>query len=54
MHLNSSGIEGYLGTTFINPLCYADDLCLISLSFSGMPQLLHICHKYAAEHQLLL
>ena len=32
MHLNSSGIRDYLGTAFINHLCYADDLCLISLS----------------------
>ena len=53
MHLNSSGIGGYLGTAFINHLCYADDLCLISLSSSGMQQLLHICNTYAAEHQLL-
>ena len=52
MHLNSSGIGGYLGTAFINHLCYAD-LCLISLSSSGMQQLLHICNEYAAEHQLI-
>ena len=38
---------------YINHLCYADDLCLISLASSGMQQLLHICNKYAAEHQLL-
>ena len=49
MHLNSSGIGGYLGTAFINHLCYADDLCLIS----RMQQLLHICNGYAAEHQLI-
>ena len=54
MHLNSSGIEGYLRTAFINNLCYVDDLCLISLSSSGMQQLLQkYCKKYAAEHQLL-
>ena len=53
MHLNSSGIGGYLGTAFINHLCYADDLCLISLSSSGMQQLLHICNEYASEHQLI-
>ena len=53
MYLNSSGIEGYLGTAFINHLCYADDLCLISLSSSGMQQLLHIFNEYAAEHQLV-
>ena len=52
MHLNSSGIGSYLGTAFIKHLCYADDLCLISLSSSGMQQLLYICNEYAAEHQL--
>ena len=30
--LNNSGIEGYLGDAFLNNLCYADDICLISLS----------------------
>ena len=53
MHLYSSGIGGYLGTAFINHLCYADDMCLISLSSSGMQQLLHIRNEYAAEHQLI-
>ena len=30
--LNNSGIGGYLGDTFLNHLCYADDICLISFS----------------------
>ena len=30
--LNNSGIGGYLGDPFLNHLCYADDICLISLS----------------------
>ena len=30
--LNNSGIGGYLGDAFLNHLCYADDICLISLS----------------------
>ena len=34
--LNCSGIGGYIETYFINHLCYADDLCLVSLSSSGM------------------
>ena len=29
---NYSGIGGYLGDAFLNHLCYADDICLISLS----------------------
>ena len=53
MHLNSSGIGGYLRTVFINHLWYADDLCLISLSSSGMQQLLHICNEYAGKHILI-
>ena len=30
--LNSSNIGGRIGTIFLNYLCYADDLCLVSLS----------------------
>ena len=30
--LNNSGIGGYLGDAFLNHLCYADDICLISVS----------------------
>ena len=44
---------GYLGAAFLNHLCYADDLCLISLSSNGMQQLLNICQNYAINHQLL-
>ena len=51
--LNCSSIGGYIGTTLINNLCNADDLCLISLSSSGMQQLLNICKEYASEHKLL-
>ena len=48
--LNYSGIGGYIGTSFINHLCYADDLCLISLS---MQHLLNICNEYATTQKLL-
>ena len=37
----------------MNHLCYADDLCLTSLSSSGMKQLLDICSNYAKEHSLM-
>ena len=43
VELNCSGIGGNIGTSFINHLCYANDLCLISLSSSGMQHLLNIC-----------
>ena len=51
--LNNSGTGGYLGNVFLNHLCYADDLCLISLLSTGMKQLLNICQNYAIDHQLL-
>ena len=50
--LNSSGIGGSLGDHIINHLCYADHLCLISLSSLGMQHLLDICDTYANSHQL--
>ena len=51
--LNCSGIGGYIETSLINYLCYADDLCLISLSSSGIQQLLNISKEYASAHKLL-
>ena len=51
--LDCSGSGGHIGTILINHLCYADDLCLISLSSRVMQQLLDICKEYASEHKLL-
>ena len=53
LKLNCSGNGGYTRTSFINHLCYADDLCLISLSSSSMQHLLNICKEYAFTHKLL-
>ena len=36
----------------MNHLCYADDLCLISMSLAGMQRLLNICKDYAEQHSL--
>ena len=52
IRLNRSGIGGGIGGHLINHLCYADDLCLISLSSTGMQSLLDICNSYAIEHVL--
>ena len=51
--LSASNIEGHIGGKLVNHLCYADDICLISLSSVGMQQLLSICDIYAKEHDLL-
>ena len=40
--LNSSNIERRIGNIFLNHLCYADDLCLVSLLSAGMQKLLGI------------
>ena len=58
MTLNTSGVEGgggwLLSQEFLlNHLCFAKDLCLISLSSNGMQKLLNICQNYATNHQLL-
>ena len=54
IRLNRSGIGGDMGSHLINDLCYADDLCLISLSSAGMQSLLDICNtnSYAIDHVL--
>ena len=51
--LNISDFEWYLGGVFLNHLCYADELCIISLSSNGMQQLLNIGQNYASSYQLL-
>ena len=38
--LNQSGTGVVIGGHLINHLCYADDLCLISLSSTGMQKFL--------------
>ena len=51
--LNASKIGGDIGGVSVNHLCYANDICLISLSSAGMQQLLNICDTYAKEYDLL-
>ena len=53
LKLTCSGIGGYKEIFFINHLCYANELCLISLSSSGMQHLLNIYIEYAFTHKLL-
>ena len=52
LSLNRSGIGGSLGDNIICNLCYADDLCLISLSSSGMQHVLDICDTYAINYHI--
>ena len=50
--LNSTNIGGHIGGQLLNHLCYADDLCLISMSSAGMQRLLNMCKDYAEQHAL--
>ena len=50
--LNQSDIGVVIGGHLINYLCYANDLCLISLSSAVMQKLLDMCSTYATEHLL--
>ena len=44
--LNNSGIGGYLGDAFLNHLCYADDICLISLSSDNVVRYYIVYSRY--------
>ena len=51
--LINTAIGGPIGGQVLNHLCYADDICLISISLAGMQKLLNVCHSYSIEHSLL-
>ena len=53
MGLNNTAISRHIGGQLFNHLCYADDMCLISISLAGMQELLNVCHSYSIEHSLL-
>ena len=46
--------RGFCNTfTFVNHMLYADDICIISLSPSGLQRLLNICDDYCKLHDLI-
>ena len=46
IRLTNSSIGGTLGGKFVNHMLYADDLCIVSLSSSGLQTLLKMCTDY--------
>ena len=46
--LNKSGVDGSM-----NHMLYADDICIISLSSSGLQRLLNICDDYCKLQDLI-
>ena len=49
---SQTGIGGFIGGKFVNHMICADDLCVISLSSSGLQSLLNICTDYCQLHDL--
>ena len=52
IQLSQTGIGGSIDGKFVNHMTYADDLCVISLSSSGLQSLLNICTDYCQLHDL--
>ena len=52
IRLSQTGIGNYIGCKFVNHMIYAGDLCVISLSSSGLQSLLNICTDYCQLHDL--
>ena len=52
IRLTNSGIVGTLGGKFVNHMIYADDLCIVSLSSSGLQTLLKMCTDYCDLHDI--
>ena len=50
--LSQTGIGDSIDGKFVNHMIYADDLCVISLSSSGLQSLLNICTDYSELHDL--
>ena len=52
IQLSQTGIGGSIDGKFVNHMIYADDLCVIFLSSSGLQSLLNICTDYCQLHDL--
>ena len=50
--LRESGFGCYIGDLFLGAVAYCDDFLLLSPTRNGLQNLLHICEKYAEEHNI--
>ena len=48
--LKDSGLGCHVGRTFAGAFAYADDIALVSLSLSGLRQMIQICEQYTIEY----
>ena len=53
LELQKSGVGCYIGPYFYGAFAYADDIILLCPSLKGTQEMLDICEKYAAQHNIL-
>ena len=53
MILNNANKDGHIKGAKCDRIWHADDLCLISITSSGMQTLLNICELYGRENDLI-
>ena len=51
--LGDTAVGGHIGGQLLNHMCYADDMCPISISSTDTQQLLNVCHSFSIDHSLL-
>ena len=51
--LRKNNIGCRYGSEFMGVFCYADDLSILCLSFTGIKEMLQTCETYAEEHTIL-
>ena len=52
-YLNKFGVGRSMNGTFVTHMLYADGICIILLSSSGLQRLLNICDDYCKIHYLI-
>ena len=51
--LNKSGIRCVINNSPVNHLMYADDMCILAPSATGLQNLLNICVDYAKTNTIV-
>ena len=51
--LRKNNIGSRYGSEYMGVFCYADDLSLLCLSFTGIKEMLKNCEDYAMNHNIL-
>ena len=51
--LRTSNVGCRYGSQYMDVYCYADDLSLLSPSFTGLQEMLRLCELYAIDHNII-